>query len=195
MVSLQEIVDGAAANFSYTEALAVLKPLPLFILGIGVYSWFIFKFYRFVARREIFPLKFESNKFLNGVWFVFKYIVIFPLMTFFWFLVLTVILSFLSRQDSIQTVLLTSMALVGVIRLMAYYNEDLSKDLAKMLPFALLGVFLVDVSFFSIGDSLEGLKQLPSAWKSIVYYLVFIVILEFVLRIMYSIVRLFKKRE
>jgi len=83
--------------------------------------------------------------------------------------------------------LLVSVAVVAVVRATAYYKEDLSKDLAKMLPFALLGIFLVDVSFFTITSSLDVLKQLPANINLLVYYLAFIIALEFVLRIAYGI--------
>jgi len=52
-----------------------------------------------------------------------------------------------------------------------------------MLPFALLGVFLVDISYFSWQSSLELVRQVPNFWKEIIYYLVFLIALEFVLRI------------
>jgi len=64
-------------------------------------------------------------------------------------------------------------------------EEDLSKDLSKMMPFALLGVFLIDISYFSITDSLETIIQLPILWKLIVYYLIALIIIEFVLRVLY----------
>ena len=192
MVAISELVNNLAGNFSINEAFALLKPLSLFIMGIAIYSIFIFKFYRFVARREI--LKFNVKeysgafgKFFYSIIYLFKYLIVFPILSFFWFIVIAGILAFLSKQSSMQIILLISIALVAVIRVTAYYTEELSKDLAKMLPFALLGVFLVDISFFSFSNSLESIKQLPSLWKTIVYYLIFIVLLEFILSIFYGI--------
>jgi hypothetical protein len=69
------------------------------------------------------------------------------------------------------------------IRITAYYNEDLSRDLAKMLPFALLGVYVVDLSYFSFPASLDALLRAFNQWESITYYLMFVVGLEFILRI------------
>jgi hypothetical protein len=201
MASLQEITSLLAQNFTFLEATNLAKPLSLFILGLAVYSWFIFKFYRFLAKREIFEFKINKGEsspqgfraFLHGSMYLIKHIIIFPLFLLFWVLILTTILAFLSKNAGIENILLISVALVGVIRLMAYYDEDLSKDLAKMMPFALLGVFLVDISFFSVSNSLETIKQIPSLWKLIVYYLVIIVLLEFVLRIFFFIFSKFKK--
>ena len=85
--------------------------------------------------------------------------------------------------------MLISVSLVGVTRVMSYYNEDLSKDLAKMMPFALLGVFLVDISYFEITNSIEAIKQIISLWRLIVYYLLILILIEFILRILYTIVK------
>jgi hypothetical protein len=182
-------------NFSIGEAFFLLKPVFLFLIGVAVYSVFIFKFYKFIARREIFSLNHEEGEgiknFFGALFYFLKYIILFPLFTFFWFLVFAIILAFLSKQNDISIVLLISIALVGTIRIVSYYSEDLSKDLAKMLPFALLGVFLVDVSYFSLPNSVELFKQIPLMWKEVSYYLVFIVLLEFILRIIYGISRLF----
>jgi hypothetical protein len=192
MVEFSERLIDATSQFSLSEALVLLKPLTLFIIGMGIYAWFIFKFYRFVAKRELFKVDFGKyegkegsgvKKFFHGFFYIVKYVILFPLLTFFWVVVLSIILAFLSKTTNMDSILLVSMALVGIIRIMSYYNEDLSKDLAKMLPFALLGVFLVDISYFSISDSVAAISQLPLLWKSAVYYLGFIIALEFLLRL------------
>jgi len=53
-----------------------------------------------------------------------------------------------------------------------------------MLPFALLGVFLVDSHYFAVTETIEMAKQIPQLWKNMVYYLAFTILLEFVLRIL-----------
>ena len=63
-------------------------------------------------------------------------------------------------------------------------HEDLSKDLAKMLPFALLGIFLIDIGFFSWSASWELIREIPGLWKTMVYYLGFIIALELLLRML-----------
>jgi len=104
---------------------------------------------------------------------------------------MSVLLMFLAKSGNVANILLVSVALVAAVRATAYYNEDLSRDLAKMLPFALLGVFLVDISYFSFSNSIELVKQMPSFWKTMAYYLGFVIALEFVLRIGHGIVSLF----
>ena len=85
------------------------------------------------------------------------------------------------------------MALVASIRVTAYYNEALSTDLAKMFPFALLAIFLVDMSFFSYQGSLITIKQFPLMWKQLIYYLGFTIALEFLLRILNPIFKIFRR--
>ena len=186
-----QIIQDVISNLSFQDALVFLKPVGIFIISIAIYSWFIFKFYRFVARREIFEFNPSDEyrgfrKFIHTIGYGLKYILLFPLFTFFWFAILTIILSFLSRQTDINLIIIISVSLVTVIRVMAYYNEDLSKDLAKMLPFALLGVFLVDFSYFSVETTLSTLQQLPQLWRNMIYSLILIIVVEFLLRIIYS---------
>ena len=204
MASIQEITDVLAQNFTFAEGLALAKPLGLFIIGLGIYAFFIFKFYRFMARREVIrfnlaehaSISFTKSKIvIRSIGYVLKHLILFPVFIFFWIIILSAILAFLAKNTEIETILLIAVALVGVVRLMAYYDEDLSKDLAKMMPFALLGVFLVDVSYFSSSNSLGALSELVRLWKLVVYYLVIIVIIEFVLRILYFILGAFRTKK
>ena len=190
MVPISEILQGATNSFSLNEGLQLYQPLIIFVFGMMVYSVFIFKFYRFVARRDIFKdvskgknegERKGSSKFFGYLAYIFKHVFVLPILIFFWFLVLTVILAFLSRQEGAQIVLLISIALIATIRVMSYYNEDLSKDLAKMLPFALLGIFLVDISFFSAEASINAIKEIPALWHILIYYLLFLQFLNYFL--------------
>lgn len=180
-------------EFSLSEALDVLKPLAGFVFGIVLYAVFIFKFYRFLAKRDI--LKLDLSRYVGRtarlgkfVIYVLENILLFPVIVFFWYAVLVVLLSLLAKNQTPESILLVSIALVGAVRATSYYSEDLSKDLAKMFPFALLGVYLVDQSFFELSVSLEVLRGMPDRWDLIAYYLVFTVALEFVLRIGHGIV-------
>ena len=77
------------------------------------------------------------------------------------------------------------MALVGAVRVAAYYNESLSQDLAKLLPFTLLGILLKDIGNFSFAFAWDTLSRLPEYWQTALVYLVFVIALEFFLRIIY----------
>lgn len=182
----------------------ILKPLVIFIIGMVIYSVFIFKFYRFVSKKDIFKLNLQQynktqhpglTKFLGGLLYVLEYILLFPLFTFFWFVVFAVLLTFLVKQQAVQNLLLLSVAIIASIRMCAYYNESLAQDLAKLLPFALLGVFVMELNFFSFSKSLIMIKQLFTLWDLMIYYLIFVIILEIMLRIFHGFVGLFISKK
>lgn len=173
---------------NWSEVYGIMKPMVLFVLGMVVYALFVFKFYRLLARRDIFKLNLQEKyggvrKFFGTILYAIEYLLVFPLFVFLWFAVISALLMIMAKDQTTGGILLISIGLVSSVRITAYYREALSQDLAKMLPFALLGIFLVDISYFSWQSSLELLKQAPNFWKEIIYYLVFLIALEFVLRI------------
>jgi len=189
-------------GFSLAEAQMTLSPLLLFTAGVVVYSIFIFSFYRFLGKKDIFSLDLQQydkgfsgfiKKTFRMLMYAVEYLVISPLFIFFWFGVISMILIVLSDVQDTAQILLVAMALVASIRVTAYYNEDLSKDLAKMFPFALLAVFLLDVTKFSYATFIYQLQSLPGMWKVMMYYLAFAIILEFVMRLLVGIKGMFSK--
>ena len=187
------------------DAVELLWPVGSYVLGMALYAMFVFKFYRFVAARDMFALnlsKYEESRYrwlrrvLHFVMYLTKYLVVFPAFAFFWFAVLTLILTFLSKDRPITDILLIALATVATIRVTAYYKEDLSRDLAKILPFAVLALFVIDASFFNIRESLEVLQDANEARETILYYLLFLVVVEFALRLLLGIVAvLFRGRR
>lgn len=200
---LRNLSFANLTNITLAEYFGIVKPLMLFAVGLTVYSLFIFHFYRFLARRDVLGLELSKTPhnfigfvgwLVNALLYVFENLILTPLFVFFWFFVLGVLMILLTRNPSASGILITSVALVAAIRISAYYNENLSQDLAKMIPFALLGIFLVDASFFSIKTSLSVAKEVPAMGNLLVYYLLFVTLLEFVLRITHSLYSwIFKK--
>ncbi|MBD3310468.1 hypothetical protein GF351_04570 [Candidatus Woesearchaeota archaeon] len=183
-------------NFSYAQFFEIIKPLALFILGIVVYAVFVFKFYRYLARKDFVRLDLRSyseslsgklERFFQIFFSLIESIIITPIMIFLWFGVLVALLILLSKQPA-SSILLSSAALVAAVRITCYYHESLSQDLAKMVPFALLGVFLVDASVFSVQQALTVARQIPAMGVILLYYLVFVAALEIVLRIVHLVV-------
>ncbi len=179
-------------EFNFWHAYEVLKPLTMYVFAIAFYGFIVFKFYRFLARKEMFELdlrKYDKKKFgflgkiLNIVLYVIEYIFIFPVFMFLWFLVLSFLLALLSKTHTADTIMLISIALVGAVRIVAYYHEDLSQDLGKLIPYALLGVFLADMVSVDFSIPFNIIKNMFLLWNKMIYYLVFIIVLEFVLRI------------
>ena len=200
-MDINDIVDSVFPNGLNLEAgLELVLPVTFYVLGIVVYAVFIFRFYRFIASRDMFALDFsrhEQSRFLwvrrilHVVMYILKYLIVFPAFAFFWFAVLTFILALLSKERPVSEILVIALATVGVIRVAAYYNEELSRDVAKILPFAVLGLFLIDASFFEVSKSLNVLKSVDDYRESILYYMLFIVALEFTMRLILGVVALF----
>ena len=196
MIDLRDIDAIFPHGLDIYVALDLLGPVGTYVIGMAVYAIFVFQFYRFVAARDMFALdlsRYQESRhrwvrgFLHVVLYVAKYILLFPVLAFFWFAVFTLILAILSKDRAFSDILLIALATVSAIRVTAYYNEDLSRDLAKILPFAVLAIFLIDASFFKIEDSLKVLEQANDHRESILYYLVFLVAVEFVLRLLLAI--------
>ncbi len=201
------INDAFPNGLNINDAIDLLQPVAIFVLGMAVYAFAVFKFYRFVASRDMFQMdlsKYEESRyrwvraFLQITMYVAKYIILFPIFAFLWFAALTLILAFLSKEQSFSDILRMALATVTAIRIVAYYDEDLSRDVAKILPFAVLAIFLIDLSFFKIGESLDVLKEAKDHTASIVYYLGFLIAVEFALRVIYGVLTFFlspKKRR
>lgn len=170
---------------------AAIINLFIFTLLIVIYTVFIWKFYRFLARKDIIKLDLKRynklehpgwRKFLAAVLYFIEYIIVLPFIVFFWFAMLAVFLILLSKQQSAETIILISAAIVASVRITSYYKEDLSRDLAKLFPFTILAVFLLSPEFFSFELLVSQFSKIPSLLNNILYYLVFIMGIEVILR-------------
>ncbi len=179
-------------QLNLNDAINLLRPAGMFTVGVAIYAILIFNLYRFMSRKDIFNLNFSKyeasrhqllRKTLAFIFYIAKYLLIFPLFAFLWFGVLVVMVAFLSKTKEVEDLLLIAMAVLTSVRVTSYYTEELSRDIAKMLPFALLGIFLIDLSYFDLSTSTELLNRVGAEWSGIFYYWVFIVLLEFVLRV------------
>ncbi len=187
-----EIKDFFPNGLHLNDAFTLLEPVALYILGMSIYTLFVFKFYRFLASKDIFTFdlsRYEASRHravrvvVDTAFYIAKYLFIFPVVAFFWFAAFTVLLSFLAPDRPFSDILLVALAVVGTIRISAYLTEELSRDLAKILPFAVLGIFIVNVSFFKTSESFEVLRQANAHRESILYFLMGLIVLEFALRI------------
>jgi len=162
------------------------------IIAIAIYSILIWHFYRFIARRDCFKFRYKKHAKLFGF---LKYFFIFPFFAFVFFMGFSLMMLFLTRNYEIESVLTTAFAVIVAIRITAYYSEDLSKDVAKMLPFALLGVFLVDPSYFDFQSTIDKVYSLPEFFTVAVQFILFIILVEWILRIALIIrYKIFKKK-
>jgi len=179
----------------------LLFDLFLYTIFIAIYAIFIWKFYKFLASREIIQLNLKQynhsnypgmEKFFAVILFTVEYMIILPFLVLFWFTVLSLFLLLLSKSQSAQQILLIAAAIIASTRITAYISEDLSKDIAKILPFTILGLFILEPNFFNIESMFAKVSQIPGLFNHIIIFIVFIFIVEFVLRGVYSVVELMR---
>ena len=78
--------------------------------------------------------------------------------------------------------MLITAALIAGVRITAYISEKLSQDLAKMLPFTLLALALTGDRFFSLELFISRLSDIPTVISDLPYFIIFIIIIELILR-------------
>ena len=174
------------------------------IIAISAYSVFVFIFYRALAKRDLITLNLEQysdnmsgkiKKYVRTIIFVMQYVVIVPVLITFWTLVLAIILTLLSPDADHARNALIATSVVGAVRILSYWTEDLSRDVAKMLPFGVLGVFLVgdaQVQFSEIEELLGSLKEIASSFISSLFL---IAVLESILRSISAIINIISLRR
>ena len=193
----QSLINSIPGEYS------LLVNLFLYTIFIAIYAIFIWKFYKFLASKEIIELNLRQynyskypalEKFLAIILYTIEYLVILPFLVLFWFAILSLFLLLLSQQTA-QQILLVSAAIIASTRITAYISEDLSKDLAKILPFTVLATFILRESFFQIDAIFEKVKEIPALFNHILVFIVFIFVVEFILRAFSSIKELFESSK
>jgi len=189
-------------NF-YNEFLSFFPPYVgefmnflILVLLIVIYSLLVWKLYRFISRKD--PLELELSqynhsenpvmaKLIGMIIYFFEYLIIIPFIVFLAFSVFTIFLIILTTNQNIGHILIVSAVVIGAIRMTSYYKQNLSQEIAKFLPMTLLAVAVLNPASFSEAQYLEQIlttfSQIPSVIKQIGSYLLFIIILEAVLRI------------
>jgi len=206
---------GAGLIVLYHDFIASLPPFAgnffnffILVLLIVIYSIFIWKFYRFIAKKNVLGLDLNKynkskhpffTKLLAGSLYFVEYIIILPFLIFFWFAIFTLFLIVLTQTQNVSQVLIISATVIAAIRMTSYYKENLSQEIAKILPFTLLAISVLNPNFFLEAQYIERifsqLSQIPSFFSQIAYYLLFIIILEVILRLFDFIFSLFKLED
>ncbi|MFH1473909.1 MAG: hypothetical protein ABIE55_03375, partial [Candidatus Aenigmatarchaeota archaeon] len=195
MASIIEIIQEFYSYF-YVHVSGIIGETyyQLFALTIGLslYSIFVWYFYKTLSKRDLFKINLQKynvsdvkhmtlSKVGSVLIYIMKYGFIFPVYIFFWFLILSLFILVLSEEIAISTILLLSIAVVSTTRAISYYKEDLSNDLAKLIPFALLAVSLTGINFFSFDATVVRLLEIPTLWSEVMQFLVFSIVLEWCL--------------
>jgi hypothetical protein len=192
---------------AYASLVSVMPPfvqkfLSFFLIAllIVVYAMFIWKFYRSVAKKNLIGLDLNKynkskhpviTKLIAGALYFLEYILILPFLIFVWFAFFTIFLILLTEGLETGTLLILSATTIAAIRMIAYHSEDLSKDVAKLVPFTLLATSLLNPDFFSVERVLGHIQEIPLAFGDVFTYLFLIIILELVLRLFDFVLSLF----
>ena len=182
--------------------------LLILVLVIVLYSIFVWKFYRFISKKNILGLDLNKynrtqspigTKLLAGLLYFLEYIIILPFVIFLGYAIFTLFLIVLSQAQDVSQILVISAVIIAAIRMTAYYKENLSQEIAKVLPFTLLAIAVLNPATFSQTEYIEKIlthfSTIPSFFGDIFYYLLFIIILEMILRFFDFIFSLFGLEE
>lgn len=180
-----------------------------FSIGMVMYGIFVYHFYKFLSKRDIFSFnigeklskaKFKSTGQKKSVApraaaFIATKLFVFPFVIFLWFIGYSSFMFMLVQNLPSSTIFLVASGLIIAIRISAYYNEDLSKDIAKLVPFTLLGIFLLNPQFYSFSETLERLLEIPSFIIQIASFMILAMIVEITLSVLYLIKMKFFHKE
>lgn len=175
-----------AKNFVMDKQFINLFISTIFLFFASLLAWYIY--YKQLARKDLFEipklnLKSKFANVLDRIIYFLKYLFIFPIYSFIWFLVFSFLLFVLSKSRPIEDILFLGIIVVAATRIGAYVSEKLAEDMAKLLPLTLIAIFLIDpkaVTLETITSSLPVLlQQIPRVAK----YLLFIIAIEWLLRI------------
>jgi len=174
--------------------------LALLILLAFLYALFVWKLYETIATKNFLGKYFDNlvksnNSMSVKLTYFLEYIIISPFLIFFWFIAFAIFVLLLTSIQEITTILIIVTIIVATIRMTAYVNRELSKEIAKILPFTLLAIAITTPEFFNIERIFERIGEISSIFSSIWFYLLLIFLLEVFLRFFGFIFSLFGLEE
>lgn len=191
----------------YNSFMASLPPsirnfvnLFLLMLLIFLYAFLVWKGYRFLSKKDLLELDLNQYnkstrpffiKLLAFLFYFLEYIIISPIVIFIAFVIFTLFLVFLNKGLEPSLILLVSAAIIGAVRISSYYNEDLSRELAKFLPLTLLAASILHPDSFDFQRVFTMFQEMPNFFSNALHYLVFIVAIEILLRFFEFLISLF----
>ena len=185
LAGVLQTVTNLPLSYQRVIGVAVLMIL------IVAYSIFVWKVYKVIARKDIISLNLKQynsfehptlEKMLAGMLYFLEYIIVLPFLILFWYIFFALALILFSEDLSIEKILLLSAAVVGSIRVLAYYKHELAAEVAKLLPMTILGLMVLSPGFLNVARMIEAVKQIPELFWSIGFALIFVACLEIALR-------------
>ncbi len=187
-----DAVSGALFAFSTEDALSWTS----MGLALAVYTILIFNFYRFVSKRDIFErhLSFSHpgvvgllEDIILGLLRVVKYGILFPIVSFVWFLGFASLLFLIVQNQTLEQTTLVAIALIAGTRILSYYNQDAAQELAKTVAIVILGAALIEPNFFHFDQLYQRILALPALGITLLHFVVYLSALELLLRFLYHV--------
>jgi hypothetical protein len=196
--NLANVIIGLYRGLKSGLSGGLSSAVDVFLLGIliSIVAIFIWQFYQSLSQRNIINLNLSryntsehptiSKLFAIFLFFI-EYLIVMPILIFLWFTALSIIIMLIAPERAIGGVLLITGSLVAAVRILAYHNSDIAKDVAKLFPFITLSVFLLSPNAFDIEGIIGQLKEIPILVGNVFYFLVVIIFIEVVLRVLHTI--------
>ena len=180
----------------------------LFLLTIfvAIYIIFIWKLHIFISTKNILRLNLNKysrtnhplfTKIIAGFLYFLEYIIILPVLIFFWFLIFAILLIFIVRGMEPGSIILLAAITIAVLRVVSYipkYGESASAEASKIIPFTLLAIALTEPLFFNSEEIIARAYDIPQLFQGISPYILFIVAIELILRSLTFMVSIFEKK-
>ena len=166
------------------QFLVLLSSTIVLFLAIFIMWYF---YHRQLSRKNLFDIpKIDSDRkfvnFINRFVYFSKYLIIFPLYSFIWFLIFSFLLVLIAKARPIGEIMFFGIVIVSVTRIAAYVSPKLAEDMAKLLPWALIIVFLTDPTSITIESIQISFNNFVQEIPNVAKYLIFIAFVEWSLR-------------
>lgn len=180
--------------------------LLLLTILVAIYVIFIWRLHIFISTKNILRLNLNKYnrtkhpllaKIVAGFLYFLEYVIILPILIFFWFMIFAVLLIFIARGMEPSSIILLSALTIAVLRIVAYipkYGESASAETAKIIPFTLLAIGFTEPLFFNTEEITARVFDIPQLFQGMSQYVFFIVVIELVLRSITFIVSIFEKK-
>ncbi|MEK6527772.1 MAG: hypothetical protein AABZ36_02665 [Nitrospirota bacterium] len=164
-------------------------------IGILLFSYFIWKTSYFLSRREVFRQKItytasgappSLNK--NRIFYVVKYILIFPIIMYGWVVVCFFFMWTLNTSLNFDILTLIMVGIISASRIAAHWNEKLAEDIMKFLPFNLLFTLLLNPNL-DFDKIVDAIHNFPPVMLELTIFIAFLGVLEAILKLIYFTVR------
>lgn len=167
------------------QFLVLLSSTIILFLAIFIMWYF---YHKQLTKKNLFEIpKIDSNSkfvnFINRLVYFSKYLLIFPIYSFIWFLIFSFLLVMIAKARPIGEIMFFGIVIVSVTRIAAYVSPKLAEDMAKLLPWALIIVFLTDPTSITIESIQISFNNFVQEISNVAKYLIFIAFIEWSLRI------------